>query len=70
MKVNTKETAAARCPTTNPDAYKRTRDDHAREIAEDYIELIDDLIGDTGEARAAFSFTDAHATWKGNSVAE
>ncbi len=32
--------------------YRRTRSDHAREIAEDYVELIDDLIQDTGEARA------------------
>jgi DtxR family transcriptional regulator, manganese transport regulator len=33
-------------------AHKRTRDDHARELAEDYVELIDDLIRETGEARA------------------
>lgn len=32
--------------------YRRTRNDHARELAEDYVELIDDLIRDTGEARA------------------
>jgi len=32
--------------------YKRTREDHARELAEDYVELIDDLIRETGEARA------------------
>jgi DtxR family manganese transport transcriptional regulator len=32
--------------------HKRTRDDHARELAEDYVELIDDLIMETGEARA------------------
>lgn len=32
--------------------HKRTRDDHARELAEDYVELIDDLITETGEARA------------------
>ena len=50
--MNTKETAASRRPTTKPDGYQRTRDDHAREIAEDYVELIDDLIGETGEARA------------------
>jgi DtxR family manganese transport transcriptional regulator len=35
---------------TNP--YQRTRDDHSRERAEDYVELIDDLIRETGEARA------------------
>jgi len=32
--------------------FKRTRDDHASELAEDYVELIDDLIRHTGEARA------------------
>jgi DtxR family manganese transport transcriptional regulator len=32
--------------------YKRTRQDHSRELAEDYVELIDELICKTGEARA------------------
>lgn len=32
--------------------HRRTRSDHAREIAEDYVELIDDLIREKGEARA------------------
>lgn len=32
--------------------HRRTRSDHAAEIAEDYVELIDDLIRETGEARA------------------
>jgi DtxR family manganese transport transcriptional regulator len=32
--------------------YQRTRDDHSREKAEDYLELIDSLIRETGEARA------------------
>lgn len=32
--------------------FARTRKDHAAELAEDYVELIDDLIGETGEARA------------------
>lgn len=36
--------------TTN--RYQRTRDDHSREKAEDYVELIDSLIRETGEARA------------------
>ncbi|MFH0982053.1 MAG: manganese-binding transcriptional regulator MntR [Planctomycetota bacterium] len=31
--------------------YERTRGDHARERAEDYVELIADLIRETGEAR-------------------
>ena len=53
--MNTKETAPASAPkrpTTNPDGYQRTSDDHPREIAEDYVELIDDLIGEPGEAHA------------------
>lgn len=32
--------------------FVRTRADHAAELAEDYVELIDDLIRETGEARA------------------
>lgn len=32
--------------------YDRTRDDHAGEIAADYVELIADLIAQQGEARA------------------
>ena len=32
--------------------HHRTRSDHAMELAEDYVELIDDLITETGEARA------------------
>ena len=35
---------------TNP--YQRTRDDHSKERAEDYVELIDQLIRESGEARA------------------
>jgi DtxR family manganese transport transcriptional regulator len=37
--------------TTAPEGYRRIRADHAREIAEDYVELIDDLIRESGEAR-------------------
>ncbi len=33
------------------DGHRRTRSDHAHEIAEDYVELIDDLIRESGEAR-------------------
>ena len=36
--------------TTN--RYQRTRLDHSKETAEDYVELIDALIAETGEARA------------------
>lgn len=32
--------------------FQRTRDDHSRERAEDYVELIDALILEKGEARA------------------
>ncbi len=32
--------------------FQRTRDDHSRETAEDYVEMIHDLIAETGEARA------------------
>lgn len=32
--------------------FRRTREDHSRETAEDYVELIDALIRETGEARA------------------
>ncbi|HRK20179.1 MAG TPA: manganese-binding transcriptional regulator MntR [Fimbriimonadaceae bacterium] len=35
-----------------PNRFQRTRDDHSRENAEDYVELIDALIRETGEARA------------------
>lgn len=34
------------------DRFQRTRDDHSRENAEDYVELIAALIDETGEARA------------------
>lgn len=32
--------------------FQRTREDHSRETAEDYCELIDSLIEEVGEARA------------------
>jgi DtxR family transcriptional regulator, manganese transport regulator len=31
--------------------FQRTREDHSRELNEDYVELIDDLIHETGVAR-------------------
>jgi DtxR family manganese transport transcriptional regulator len=34
------------------DGYRRLRDQHAREAAQDYVELIADLIREQGEARA------------------
>jgi len=36
---------------TTPNRYKRTRDDHSREHAEDYVQIIDSLIQERGEAR-------------------
>jgi DtxR family manganese transport transcriptional regulator len=36
----------------NANRFQRTRDDHSRERAEDYVELVDALIRETGEARA------------------
>ncbi len=36
-------------PATNP--FVRVREDHATELAEDYLELIEDLIDQSGEAR-------------------
>lgn len=32
--------------------FQRTREDHSRELAEDYVEMIDALIREKGEARA------------------
>lgn len=37
---------------TSADRFQRTREDHSRENAEDYVELIETLIQETGEARA------------------
>ncbi|MCG3127203.1 MAG: Transcriptional regulator MntR [Phycisphaerae bacterium] len=34
------------------DRHRRTRDAHARELAEDYVEVVAELIERTGEARA------------------
>lgn len=38
--------------STMVNRFQRTRDDHSAEIAEDYVELIDALIAESGEARA------------------
>jgi DtxR family transcriptional regulator, manganese transport regulator len=38
-------------PADQAAGFGRTRDDHRNEIAEDYVELIADLIDATGEAR-------------------
>lgn len=36
---------------TSTNRFQRTREDHSRELNEDYVELIDDLLQDRGEAR-------------------
>lgn len=36
----------------SPTPFDKTRADHALESASDYVEMIDDLISETGEARA------------------
>ncbi len=37
---------------SSADRFHRTRSDHSRENAEDYVELIESLISEKGEARA------------------
>lgn len=51
--IRNQATAARRSSAGVASAYRRTRLDHARETAEDYAELIDDLLREVGEARAA-----------------
>ena len=46
------KTVSRRPPAPSARGHQRIRQDHARELAEDYVEIIDDLIRDTGEARA------------------
>lgn len=38
--------------STGPNRFSRTREDHSRELDEDYVELIAALIAEKGEARA------------------
>ena len=38
-------------PRSRPAAFKRTRADHQTELAEDYVELIAELLEERGEAR-------------------
>ncbi|MFQ5491238.1 MAG: manganese-binding transcriptional regulator MntR [Phycisphaerae bacterium] len=52
MQRNRRNTPARPSTISTTRGYQRTRADHARELAEDYVELIDDLIAETGEARA------------------
>jgi DtxR family manganese transport transcriptional regulator len=39
--------------TVRSDAFRRTRSDHQAELAEDYVELIAELIEERGEARGS-----------------
>jgi DtxR family transcriptional regulator, manganese transport regulator len=41
----------SRTSSIRPEAFSRTRADHSHETAEDYVELIADLIDEHGEAR-------------------
>jgi DtxR family transcriptional regulator, manganese transport regulator len=50
--LDSRSAGSRRAPISSVRGYKRTRQDHARELAEDYVELIDELIRETGEARA------------------
>ena len=51
-KSKSPKTNARRASVSTVGGYRRARADHARELAEDYVELIDELIHATGEARA------------------
>ncbi len=41
-----------RTPAEQAAAFSRVREAHQTEVAEDYVELVDDLIAEKGEARA------------------
>lgn len=47
-----RKTPQRRLSESTTEAHRRTRQNRANELAEDYVELIDDLIGEHGEARA------------------
>jgi len=50
---STEEHGRTRSPKRDPaHRFRQVRRDHASELAEDYLELIDDLIREYGEARA------------------
>jgi DtxR family manganese transport transcriptional regulator len=52
MAKSRKRPASGRPPAERVNVYSRTRKDHQNERAEDYVELIEDLIEEKGEARA------------------
>ena len=45
------DSAAKPARASHPDGFAQTRKAHANELAEDYVEIIADLIDTTGEAR-------------------
>ena len=60
-----KENAASETPVIRSDAFDYVRKAHQMETAEDYVELIADLIAEKGEARVvdlAEGFGVSHAT--------
>ncbi len=50
-KPKSKPKARPRRPALPPRHPRRTREEHSHEIAQDYVEIIADLIAKTGEAR-------------------
>ena len=50
--IRDKPTKTKRVSASSAATHRRARQDHASELAEDYVELIGDLIRETGEARA------------------
>ncbi len=50
--ARSRRNTTSRTAEQSASGHQRTRSDHASEIAEDYVELIDDLITESGEARA------------------
>jgi DtxR family manganese transport transcriptional regulator len=51
-KVAKRKAKSTRPTADRPNKFERIRSDHATERAQDYLELIDDLITEHGEARA------------------
>lgn len=50
-KAKTKAEVRPRRPALPPRHPRRTREEHSQEIAQDYVEIIAELIAQTGEAR-------------------
>ncbi len=52
MRRKKKKVSRRPAKAISANGYQRIREDHSLELAEDYVELIDDLIREHGEARA------------------